>query len=125
VKDIIISLFALILLFIDPTILQAQETTMQISKGNDKWLKTQDMHLKGDVVVYTDVDPSEEKFELVQTTQPFTQQFDFNEMVRQKMAWDKRLSSEKYYLDRCRLSLGVIKVDKVMGGAMLTVKLFE
>ena len=103
----------------------AQETTTQTSARNDKWLKKQDIHLKDEVDAYKDRNPSEETLELIQTTGPFTQQFDFNEMVRQKMAWDKNLSREKSYLDRCRLSLGVIKVDKVMGGAMLKVKLFE
>lgn len=124
-KDIIISLFVLVLLLIIPTNLQAQETTTQASERNDKWLKKQDIHLRDEAVAYTDRNPSKEEFQLIHTTEPFTQQFDFNEMVRQKMAWDKRLSSEKSYLDRCRLSLGVIKVDKVMGGAMLTVKLFD
>jgi hypothetical protein len=125
VKDIVISHFAFVLLIIIQTNLQAQEATTQTSERNSKWLKKQDVVLKDEVVAYTDRNPSEEEFELIQTTEPFTQQFDFNDMVRQKMAWDKNLSRENFYLDRCRLSLGVIKVYKVMGGAMLTVKLFD
>ncbi|MGB7292057.1 MAG: hypothetical protein WBD99_07795 [Thermodesulfobacteriota bacterium] len=120
-----ISLFALVLLIIIPTNLMAQETTTQTSERNDKWLKKQDIHLKDEVTAYEDRNPSEETFELIQLSEPFIQQFDFNEIVREKMAWDKKLSREKSYLDRCRLSLGVIKVDKVMGGAMLKVKLFD
>ena len=124
-KDIIISLFALVLLLIIPINLQAQETTTQASQRNDKWLKKQDIHLKAEVGNYKDGNTSEQTLEMIQPTEPFTQEFDFNEMVRQKMAWDKDLSSDKSYLDRCHLSLGVIKVNKVMGGAMLTVKLFD
>ena len=103
----------------------AQETTTQTSESDDKWLKKQDIHLKDEVDAYEDRDPSEDTLEFAGLAEPFEQQFDFNQMVREKMAWDKSLSSEKSYLDRCRLSLGVIKVDKVMGGAMLKVKLFN
>lgn len=124
-KDINVSIFALVLLLIIPANLMAQETGTQSSERNDKWLKKQDIRLTDEVEAYEDRNPSEETLELIKRTEPFTQQFDFNEMIREKMAWDKSLSSEKSYLDRCRLSLGVIKVDKVMGGAMLKVKLFD
>lgn len=83
------------------------------------------IHLKDEVDAYEDRNSEEETLEFTGLTEPFEQQFDFNEIVREKMAWDKNLSQEKSYLDRCRLSLGVIKVDKVMGGAMLRVKLFD
>ena len=121
-KGIIISLFAVVLLLIIPINLQAQETA---TEGYDKWLRKQDIHLKDEADAYKDRNPSEETLEFTGLTEPFEKQFDFNDVVREKMAWDKDLSSEKSYLDRCRLSLGVIKVDKVMGGAMLKVKLFK
>lgn len=124
-KHIRISLFAVVLLLIIPANLIAQETTTQTSASNDKWLKKQDVHLKDEVDAYKDRNPSEETIEFTVLAEPFEQKFDFNEMVREKMAWDKNLSREKSYLDRCRLSLGLIKVKKVMGGAMLKVKLFD
>ncbi len=124
-KAIIISLFFLGLLLIIPTGLMAQEDTTQVPETDNKWLKKQDIHLEDEVAAYKDGNDSEQTLELIEPTEPFTQEFDFNEMVREKMAWDKNLSSDKSYLDRCRLSLGVIKVDKVMGGAMLRVKLFD
>jgi hypothetical protein len=125
VKDIKISLFTVVLLLLIPANLMAQENTTQTSGGNDKWLKKQDIHLKDEVTAYNDQNSSEETLGFIELTEPFEQQFDFNEMIREKMAWDKSLSSEKSYVDRCRLSVGVIKVDKVMGGAMLKVKLFN
>lgn len=106
-------------------ILMAQESTSHISETNDKWLKKQDIHLRDEVVTYKESNASEQKLELIRPTEPFTQEFDFNEIVRQKMAWDRNLSRDNSYLDRCRLSLGVVKMDKVMGGAMLKVKLFD
>lgn len=124
-KGIRISLLTVVSLLMVSANLMAQETTTQTTARNDKWLKKQDIQLKDEVDAYKDGNPSEETLEFTALTEPFTQQFDFNEMVRQKMAWDTSLSSEESYLDRCRLSLGVIKVDKVMGGAMLKVKLFE
>jgi hypothetical protein len=125
VKEIRIPLLSVVLLLLVSANLMAQETTTEPSEGNDKWLKKQDIRLKNEVDAYDDRNPSEETLEFIGLTEPFTQQFDFNEMVRQKMAWDRNLSREKSYLDRCRLSLGVIKVNKLMGGAMLKVKLFE
>jgi hypothetical protein len=125
VKDIKISLFTVVLLLLIPPNLMAQETTTQSSGGNDKWLQKQDIHLKDEVTAYNDRNSPEETLEFTEHNEPFTQQFDFNKMIREKMAWDKSLSSEKSYLDRCRLSVGVIKVDRVMGGAMLKVKLFN
>jgi hypothetical protein len=125
VKEIRIPLLSVVLLLLVSANLMAQETTTEPSEGNDKWLKKQDIRLKNEVDAYDDRNPSEETLEFKGLTEPFTQQFDFNEMVRQKMAWDRNLSREKSYLDRCRLSLGVIKVNKLMGGAMLKVKLFE
>lgn len=124
-KDIIIPVFALVLLLIIPTNLHAQETTTRLLERNDKWLQKQDIHLNSEMGTYKDSIKSEQTLELIQPSEPFTQEFDLNEMVRHKMAWDKNLSSDKSYLDRCRLSLGVIKVNKLMGGAMLTVKLFD
>ncbi len=124
-KSINISLFALGLLLIIPTGLMAQEGATQNPETNNKWLKKQDIHVKEEVASYKDGNTSEQTLELIQPTEPFTQEFDFNEMVRQKMAWDKSLSREKSYLERCRLSLGLIKAGKVMGGAMLKVKLFD
>jgi hypothetical protein len=124
-KSINIIFSAAVVFLLLSTNLIAQESSTDGSERNDQWLKKQDIHLKDEVVPYTDRNPSKEEFQLIHTTEPFTQQFDFNDMVRQKMAWDKRLSSEKSYLNRCRLSVGVIKVDKVMGGAMLKVKLFN
>jgi hypothetical protein len=125
VKDTTISVFALVLLLIIPTNLMAQETATKTPERNDKWLKKQNIHLEDEVDAYKDGNSNTETIEFTERSAPFTQRFDFNEMLRQKMAWDKNLSSEKSYLDRCRLSLGVIKVKKVMGGAMLTVKLFN
>jgi hypothetical protein len=125
VKDIRISLLTVVSLLIVSANLLAQETTTQTAERNDKWLKKQEFQLKDEVDAYEDRNPSEETLEFTGLSEPFTQEFDFNEMIRQKMAWDKNLSRERSYLDRCRLSLGVIKVDKVMGGAMLKVKLFE
>lgn len=124
-KNINISLFAVVLLLTIPANLMAQETTTQTSETNNKWLKKEDIHLKDEVAVYKDWNASEQTLELIQPTEPFTQEFDFNEVVRQNMAWDKNLSSDKSSLDRCSLSLGLIKVDKVMGGAMLKVKFFD
>lgn len=124
-KDIIISVFGVVLLLIIPANLMAQETATEASQRNDKWLKKQDIHLEDAVDAYKDGNSTTETIEFTERSAPFTQRFDFNEMLRQKMAWDKNLSSDKSYLDRCSLSLGVIKVKKVMGGAMLTVKLFN
>ena len=119
------SLLLFVLFFMMPMILMAQESTSHISETNDKWLKKQDIHLRDEVVTYKESNASEQKLELIRPTEPFTQEFDFNEIVRQKMAWDRNLSRDNSYLDRCRLSLGVVKMDKVMGGAMLKVKLFD
>lgn len=124
-KYIRISLLAVVLLLIIPATLIAQETTTQTSQENDRWLKKQDIHLEDEVDAYKDRNPSEDTIEFTVLSEPFEQQFDFNKMVREKMAWDRSLSREKSYLDRCRLSLGLIKVDKLMGGAMLKVKLFD
>jgi hypothetical protein len=123
--DMNIVLFCSVLLLLISSNLIAQETGTQTSERSDKWLKRQDIQLKDEVSAYKDQNSTEETLELTEVTEPFEQQFDFNEMVREKMVWDKRLSSEKSYLDRCRLSVGVIKVDKLMGGAMLKVKLFN
>lgn len=120
-----ISLFALGLLLIIPTSLMAQEAATQGPETNNKWLQKQDIHLRDEVATYKESNASKETLELIRPTEPFTQEFDFNEMLRQKMAWDRNLSRDNSYLDRCRLSLGVVKVDKVMGGAMLRVKLFD
>jgi hypothetical protein len=125
VKGIRISLLTVVSLLIVSANLMAQETATQTSERNDKWLKKQDIHLKDEADAYKDRNPSEETLEFTGLTEPFEQQFDFNDMVREKMAWDKNLSSEKSYLDRCRLSVGVIKANKLMGGAMLRVKLFD
>lgn len=124
-KTIIISLFFLGLLLIIPTGLMAQEAITQTSGKNDKWLRKQDMHLKDEMTADEYQNTVEATSGFTELREPFTHQHDFNEMVREKMAWDKNLSSEKSYLDRCRLSLGVIKVNKLMGGAMLKVKLFD
>ena len=124
-KDLKTTIFAVALLLIIPANLTAQETSTQTSQRNDKWLKKQDIHLKDEVDGYKDQNSTEGTVEFTDLSGPFTQQFDFNEMIRGKMAWDKNLSSDKSYLDRCRISLGVIKVDKVLGGAMLKVKLFN
>jgi hypothetical protein len=121
--NIIFSAAAVLLLL--STNLIAQESSTDGSERNDQWLKKQDIHLKDAVTAYKDQNSTEETLEFTELTEPFTQQFDFNEMIREKMAWDKSLSSEKSYLERCRLSVGVIKADKVMGGAMLKVKLFN
>jgi hypothetical protein len=125
VKDIQISLFVVALLLIIHANLIAQESSTQPSQRNDKWLKKQDIQLQDEVDAYEDQNSTEKSLEFTEFSGPFAQQFDFNEMIREKMAWDKNLSSEKSYLDRCRLSFGVIKVDKLMGGAMLKVKLFN
>lgn len=124
-KDTNILLFALVLILIIPANLMAQETATQTSERNDKWLKKQDIHLEDEVDAYREEDSKEETVEFTELSAPFEQQFDFNEMIREKMAWDKNLSPETSHVDRCRLSVGVIKVDKVMGGAMLKVKLFN
>ena len=121
-KIVFFTAFSLLLI---STNLIAQETSNQASGRNDKWLKKRDIQLKDHVDAYKDGHASEETLEFSGLTEPFTQQFDFNKMIREKMAWDKSLSSEKSYLERCRLSVGVIKADKVMGGAMLKVKLFN
>jgi hypothetical protein len=121
--NIIFSAAAVLLLL--STNLIAQESSTDGSERNDQWLKKLDIHLKDAVTAYKDQNSTEETLEFTELTEPFTQQFDFNEMIREKMAWDKSLSSEKSYLERCRLSVGVIKADKVMGGAMLKVKLFN
>ena len=124
-KSINIIFSAAVVLLLLSTNLIAQETSTDGSGKNEQWLKKQDISLNDEVNAYEDRDSAEDTLEFTELTGPFTQQFDFNEMIREKMAWDKSLSSEKSYLERCRLSVGVIKADKVMGGAMLKVKLFN
>jgi hypothetical protein len=124
-KSIYIIFSATVVLLLLSTNLIAQESSTDGSGKNEQWLKKQDISLKDEVNAYEDRDSPEETLEFTELSEPFTQQFDFNEIIREKIAWDKSLSSEKSYLNRCRLSVGVIKVDKVMGGAMLRVKLFN
>ena len=41
------------------------------------------------------------------------------------MAWDKNISLKKSNTDNLRLSVGIINLNQIMGGAMFKVKLFN
>lgn len=102
-KDINFSLFTGLSLLLISANLIAQETTTQTSKKNDKWLKKQDIRLKNEVNASKDQNSREEPLDFIKLTDPFRHQYDFNEMVREKMACDKSRSSEKSHLESYRL----------------------
>ena len=56
------------------------------------------------------------------TAEPLSNKYDINDMLRKNMAWEKDVSFQKSHPQDYRLSVGIIKLNTVMCGAMLRVK---
>lgn len=120
-----VGLFAFGLFIFGVVNLMAQEAANRPSESIGKWLNKEEIHLRDELEGYSDLNPAEYTQKFTGLAETLERQFDFNEMVRERMAWDRNLSSERSYLDRCRLSVGMVKAGRLLGGAMLKVELNE
>jgi hypothetical protein len=54
--------------------------------------------------------------------EPSSKEYDFNDILKENMAWDKDILFQKLHPQNYHLSVGIIKLNKIMCGAMLRVK---
>jgi hypothetical protein len=118
-------LFLLVLFLMTPSPLFAQDHSTETIDKNDNWLKKEEINLKTEINNYNDQTIPEETLEFHTLTDPFSQEYDLNDMIKEKMAWDKNIPFKKSNPQKCRLSFGIIKLNQVMGGALVKVRLFN
>jgi hypothetical protein len=78
-----------------------------------------------EVKTYNENNNPEEKREFHELIEPFTKDYNLNDTIKENMAWDKNISFQKSNSQNLRLSVGIINLNQIMGGAMFKVKLFN
>ena len=116
-----ILLFEVLLLFL-PSNTFAQEYAADATEKKDAWLQPREISLVQGAKSHNQQISSGEIKQYHIMAEPFSNEYNFNDMLKDNMAWDKGVLSQKSHPDNYRLSVGIIKLNKIMCGAMLRVK---
>ena len=116
-----ILLFGVLLLFL-PSNTFAQEYTSDATDKKNGWLKSREILLVQGAESNNQQISSGEIKQYHIMAEPLSNEYNFNDMLKDNMAWDKGVLSQNSHPDDYRLSVGIIKLNKIMCGAMLRVK---
>jgi len=113
--------FAVLLLFLASNTF-AQENKTDAAEKKDMWLKPYEISFVQGAKGYNEqISPADMKQYYIMA-ETLSNESDFNGMLKEKMAWDKGVPFQKPHPENYRLSVGIIKLNRVMCGAMLRVK---
>ncbi|MGB7293708.1 MAG: hypothetical protein WBD99_16180 [Thermodesulfobacteriota bacterium] len=117
-----ILLFTVVLLLFLPSNTFAQKDTSDTTEKEDRWLKPRVISLVQGATSHNQQISSGEIKQYHIMAEPLSHEYNFNDMLKDNMAWDKGVPFQKSHPENYRLSVGIIKLNKVMCGAMLRVK---
>lgn len=121
---IFLSSISIFLLFIAHNT-PAQEYLAKANENNEILLNKDEFLFEKEVKNYNGNNNPEEKREFHKLIDPFTKEYNLNDTIKENMAWDKNISFQKSNSQNLRLSVGIINLNQIMGGAMFKVKLFN
>ena len=111
-----------ILLLVLASNIFAQQNVTDATEKTDRQFKPHEISFLRGTEIYDEESSSGSRKFFYITAEPLSNQYDLNDMLRKNMAWEKDVSFEKSRPQDYRLSVGIIKLNTVMCGAMFRVK---
>jgi hypothetical protein len=100
----------------------AQEYKSDVTEKKHRWLQPREnTTVQGAKSNNQQISSGENKqFHIM--AEPISYEHNFNDMLKDNMAWDQGFLSQERHPDNYHLSVGIVKLNTVMCGAMLRVK---
>lgn len=112
---------AVLVLFLGSNIL-AQENIIDATEKRERRFKPHQIpFVRGPKSHNEEISIGELK-QVYMMAKPLSNEYDFNDILNENIAWDRDILFQKSHPQNYRLSVGIIKLNKIMCGAMLRVK---